>query len=59
MEQLEADIAKMEEQKTVLVAKLHAGGSHAELAQWSKQIEELTESQADKEMRWLELSENA
>ncbi|MCF2495557.1 ABC-F family ATP-binding cassette domain-containing protein [Dyadobacter chenhuakuii] len=59
MEQLEADIAKMEEQKTGLVAKLHAGGSHAELAQWSKQIEELTESQADKEMRWLELSENA
>lgn len=59
MEQLESDIAKMEEQKGVLVKKLHDGGSHAELAQWSKQIEELTESQADKEMRWLELSENA
>lgn len=59
MEQLEADIAKMEETKAKLVESLNKGGSHEELAQWSKQIEEINESQADKEMRWLELSENA
>jgi ATP-binding cassette subfamily F protein uup len=59
MEQLEADIAKMEQEKELLVAKLNTGGSHAELAQWSKRIEEITDSQAGKEMRWLELSENA
>ncbi|WP_031528940.1 ABC-F family ATP-binding cassette domain-containing protein [Dyadobacter crusticola] len=59
MEQLEAEIAKMEKQKAVLVEKLNSGGSHDELASWSKEIEELTDSQADKEMRWLELSENA
>ncbi|WP_439556835.1 ABC-F family ATP-binding cassette domain-containing protein [Dyadobacter sp.] len=59
MEQLEADIAKMEKQKAILVEKLNTGGSHDELASWSKEIETLTESQADKEMRWLELSENA
>ncbi|MGV3604384.1 MAG: ATP-binding cassette domain-containing protein, partial [Dyadobacter fermentans] len=59
MEQLEADIAKMEATKTQLVENLNKGGSHEELAQWSKQIEEINDSQADKEMRWLELSENA
>jgi ATP-binding cassette subfamily F protein uup len=59
MEQLEADIAKMESTKTVLVENLNKGGSHEELAKWSKQIEEINDSQAEKEMRWLELSENA
>ncbi|SDG38745.1 ATP-binding cassette, subfamily F, uup [Dyadobacter soli] len=59
MEQLEADIAKMEVTKTQLVENLNKGGSHEELAKWSKQIEEISESQVEKEMRWLELSENA
>lgn len=59
MEQLESDIAKMEETKAKLVENLNNGGSHEELAKWSKQIEEINESQADKELRWLELSENA
>jgi len=59
MEQLEADIAKMEATKTQLVENLNKGGSHEELAKWSKQIEEINDSQAEKEMRWLELSENA
>jgi ATP-binding cassette subfamily F protein uup len=59
METLEADIAKLESEKETLVNKLNVGGSHADLAQWSKRIEEITDSQADKEMRWLELSENA
>jgi ATP-binding cassette subfamily F protein uup len=49
----------MEIKKNQLVENLNNGGSHAELAQWSKQIEEITDSQANKEMRWLELSENA
>lgn len=59
MEQLEADIAKMESTKAQLVENLNKGGSHEELAKWSKQIEEINDSQAEKEMRWLELSENA
>ena len=59
MEQLEADIAKLEQTKSKLVENLNNGGSHEELAKWSKQIEEITDSQAEKEMRWLELSENA
>jgi ATP-binding cassette subfamily F protein uup len=59
MEQLEKDIADMEKKKVQLVANLNKGGSHEELAKWSKQIEELTDGQAEKEMRWLELSENA
>ncbi|WP_342084649.1 ABC-F family ATP-binding cassette domain-containing protein [Dyadobacter sp. OTU695] len=59
MEQLEADIAKLEQTKEKLVESLNNGGSHEELAKWSKQIEEITDSQAEKEMRWLELSENA
>ncbi|WP_439584507.1 hypothetical protein [Dyadobacter bucti] len=59
MEQLESEIAMMEKQKTELVEKLNDGGSHSDLSKWAKQIDELTESQADKEMRWLELSENA
>jgi len=59
MEQLEADIAKMEVTKTQLVENLNKGGSHEDLAKWSKQIEEINDSQAEKEMRWLELSENA
>lgn len=59
MEQLEADIAKLEQAKSKLVENLNNGGSHEELAKWSKQIEEITDSQAEKEMRWLELSENA
>lgn len=59
MEQLETDIAKLEQTKVKLVQSLNNGGSHEELAKWSKQIEEITDSQAEKEMRWLELSENA
>ena len=59
MEQLESEIALMEKQKGELVEKLNNGGSHSDLSNWAKQIDELTDSQADKEMRWLELSENA
>ena len=59
MEQLEADIAKLEQTKVKLVENLNKGGSHEDLAKWSKQIEEINDSQAEKEMRWLELSENS
>lgn len=59
MEQLESEIAKMETTKAQLVENLNKGGSHEELAKWSREIEEINESQANKEMRWLELSENA
>lgn len=59
MEQLEADIAKMEKTKAQLVESLNNGGTHEELAKWALQIEEINDSQVNKEMRWLELSENA
>jgi ATP-binding cassette subfamily F protein uup len=59
MEQLESEIAMMEKQKNDLVKKLNNGGSHSDLSKWAKEIDELTASQEDKEMRWLELSENA
>lgn len=59
LEQLEADLAKLEASKSQLVEQLNKGGSHEELAQWSRQIEEINDSQEEKELRWLELSENA
>ncbi|TLV00186.1 ABC-F family ATP-binding cassette domain-containing protein [Dyadobacter luticola] len=59
LETLEKELADLEKAKETLVANLNKGGSHDELAKWSKQIEEITQSQEDKEMRWLELSENA
>lgn len=59
MEQLEADMAQMEKKKSQLLESINKGGSHVEITNWAMQIEELTNSQAAKEMRWLELSENA
>jgi len=59
LEQLEADMATMEKKKNQLLEKLNNGGSHVEVTSWALEIEEITKSQSDKEMRWLELSENA
>lgn len=59
LEQLEADMAQMEKKKAQLLENINKGGSHVEITSWALQIEELTATQADKEMRWLELSENA
>ncbi|HEV7349327.1 ABC-F family ATP-binding cassette domain-containing protein [Telluribacter sp.] len=59
LEQLETDIAKLEERKAQLIGKLNSGGSHEELTEWAREIEQLTEELSEKEMRWLELSEFA
>ncbi len=59
LEQLEADMAQMEKKKAQLLENINKGGSHVEITSWALQIEEITATQADKEMRWLELSENA
>jgi ABC transport system ATP-binding/permease protein len=59
MEQLEADMATMEERKATLIQKLNSGGSHEELTAWATEIEEIADSLGEKEMRWLELSEFA
>jgi len=59
LEQLEVDMAALEKKKAQLLDKLENGGSHVEVTSWALQIEEITQAQSDKEMRWLELSENA
>jgi len=59
LEQIETDMAQMEKKKTQLLENINKGGSHVEITSWAMQIEEITNSQADKELRWLELSENA
>jgi len=57
-EQLEKEIAILEEEKTKIVNKLNQGeGSHEELTKWSMEIEELNKKIDHKTDRWLELSE--
>lgn len=58
LEQLEADMDKMEKRKAQLLEKISAGGSHTDITNWSMEIEGINSSQEEKEMRWLELSEN-
>jgi ATP-binding cassette subfamily F protein uup len=59
-EQLEKEIAKLEEQKGQLIEKLNSGeGNHEELTAWSQEIETINEAIDEKELRWLELSEFA
>ncbi|WP_445438709.1 hypothetical protein [Dyadobacter frigoris] len=58
-ETLEGEMAALEKKKAQLIEKLENGGSHVEVTSWALQIEEITQTQSDKEMRWLELSENA
>ncbi|MPR34398.1 ABC-F family ATP-binding cassette domain-containing protein [Salmonirosea aquatica] len=59
MEQLETEMPEMEKRKAILVQKLSNGGSHEELMAWALEVEQITESLSEKEMRWLELSEIA
>jgi ATP-binding cassette subfamily F protein uup len=59
LETLEGEMASLEKKKNQLLEKLENGGSHVEVTSWALQIEEITKTQSDKEMRWLELSENA
>jgi ATP-binding cassette subfamily F protein uup len=59
LEQLEAEMAQMEKKKAQLLENINKGGSHVEITSWAIQIEEITKAQGEKELRWLELSENA
>ncbi|MEO1055064.1 MAG: ABC-F family ATP-binding cassette domain-containing protein, partial [Bacteroidota bacterium] len=57
-ESLQQEIEKLEGQKQELVERLNDGGAdHTEMADWGRQVQELTELIDEKEMRWLELSE--
>lgn len=57
-ETLEKEIAKLETEKAKFIELLNQGSeSHTELAEWSQEIERITTSLDDKELRWLELSE--
>lgn len=57
-EALEAEIPKLEEEKSQLIQKLNKGHTdHEQLVEWSQEIEKLTNELDEKELRWLELSE--
>ena len=57
-ENLEKELEKLESNKTQLLDKMNSGiGTHEELATWAKEFEKINEDIAEKEMRWLELSE--
>ncbi|HEY1054863.1 MAG TPA: ATP-binding cassette domain-containing protein, partial [Emticicia sp.] len=59
-EGLEKELEKLESTKAILVEKMNSGnGSHEELATWAKEFEQINDAIAEKEMRWLELSELA
>lgn len=59
-ESLEKEIAALEQQKNSVLEQMNSGnGSHEELANWAKEFEKITDDIANKEMRWLELSEFA
>jgi ATP-binding cassette subfamily F protein uup len=58
LENLEADMARLEVQKATVIEKLNTGSqSHEEITKWAKEIEQLNATLEEKEMRWLELSE--
>ena len=57
-EALEAEIPKLETEKSQLTQKLNQGHTdHEQLVKWSQEIERLTKELDEKELRWLELSE--
>jgi len=56
-EDLEKAIETDETKKNVLIEKLSKPDSGANIAQWSKELEQLNKELEDKTMRWLELSE--
>ena len=57
-ETLEKELENLETSKVALLEKMNAGStSHEELAKWAKEFENINETIATKEMRWLELAE--
>ena len=58
LDTLEDEIGQLEDQKSGLMTKMNSGeGDHEELLEWSKELERVSESLEEKELRWLELSE--
>ena len=58
MEQIEADITTLTEERTQLEAEISSGTlPYDRLAEVSKRIEEIIAIIDEKEMRWLELNE--
>ncbi|UYZ59608.1 ABC-F family ATP-binding cassette domain-containing protein [Hymenobacter latericus] len=57
-EQLEAAIAKLEDEKKQLVEQMNSGsGSHQQLAEWAARLQQLDADLDAKGERWLELAE--
>ena len=52
------NIEQLEAKKEALTEQLNGGGSYEDLAKWAKEIEKLTDELDEKELRWLEISEN-
>ncbi|MBK6264757.1 ABC-F family ATP-binding cassette domain-containing protein [Marivirga sp. S37H4] len=60
IEDLEKEIPQLTKGKNKLEEKLAEGdGSADDFAQWGKELKELTDQLDEKEMRWLELTENS
>ena len=57
-EQIQADIAILEEEKKELIKRIAEGvEDHQDLMEWSKKIQEIDQHIEGLEMRWLELSD--
>jgi len=52
------NIEQLEAKKEALTEQLNGGGSYEDLANWAKKIEKTTNELDEKELRWLEISEN-
>lgn len=51
-------IEQLEIKKEAITEQLNFGGSYEDLAKWAKEIEKITNELDEKELRWLEISEN-
>ena len=56
-ETLEKEIESLEQRKDEVVNLLNTGGHHEQLIAWSREIEQIDQSIAQKSDRWLELAE--
>ncbi len=56
-ESLEGEIESLEQRKTDVVKLLNDGGHHEQLTAWSREIEQIEQTIAQKSDRWLELAE--
>jgi ATP-binding cassette subfamily F protein uup len=57
-ENLESEIALLEDKKAGLVEKMNAGSeNYEEIAKWAKELEEMEATLSQKSDRWLELAE--